>query len=208
MDKNPVSAHLPQAKKPRLREGAYVHPQAFVCGDVSLGKEVFVAPFASIRADEGSPFFIGDFSNIQDAVVLHALETLRADGTPIEEHLMEVAGRSYSIYIGQSVSLAHQAHVHGPSLIEDETFVGMQAFVCKSRIGKRCVLEPGCRVMGVTVPDGRYIPMGTVVRDQAEADALPRITEDYAFCHFNDEVVRVNRELARAYSACEPASVS
>jgi len=208
MESNPVCAHLPQAETPRLGEGAYIHPRAFVCGDVTVGREVFVAPFASIRADEGSPFWIGDFSNVQDAVVLHALETVREDGTPLAEHLMEVGGRLYSIYIGQEVSLAHQAHVHGPSVIRDQTFVGMQAFVCKSRIGTRCVLEPGCRVMGVTVPNERFIPMGAVVRDQADADALPRITEDYPFCRFNEDVVRVNRELARAYASRDSDFVS
>ena len=191
---------------PTLGDEAYVHPQAFVCGDVTLGKGVCVATFASLRADEGSPFFIGDFSNVQDAVVLHALETTHDDGTPIEQHLMDVAGQRYAIYVGQRVSLAHQCHLHGPCVVDDETFVGMQAFVCKSRVGKRCVLEPGCKVMGVTVADGRTVPMGAVVRTQEEANSLPVIREDYPLAHFNEDVVKVNRELARAYAARGSAS--
>jgi carbonic anhydrase/acetyltransferase-like protein (isoleucine patch superfamily) len=197
---NPTSQHLKDEKVPNVSTSAFIHPQAFVCGNVHLGREVFVAPFASVRADEGSPFFIDDETNIQDGVVLHALETFHDDGRPADKNLVEYNGKKYSIFIGKRVSLAHQSQVHGPALIEDDTFVGMQAFVFKSRIGSGCVVEPGAKVIGVTVPTGRYVPTGMILNDQADADALPEITEDYPLVGLNKDVVKVNRELARTYN--------
>ncbi len=42
----------------------------------------------------------------------------------------------------------------------------MQALVFKSVIGKNVVVEPGAKVIGVTVAEGRYIPAGSVVVTQ------------------------------------------
>ncbi len=75
----------------------------------------------------------------------------------------------------------------------------MKAFVFRARVGKGCVIEPGATVMGVQVPDGRYVPAGQVVRTQEAADALPAVTEDYPLAKLNRGVVHVNVELARAY---------
>lgn len=196
---NPVSKHLPTEKNPNVTPSAFVHEQAFVCGDVFLGKDVFVAPFASVRADEGSPFHIDDEANIQDGVILHALETCDESGNQIEEHLIKYGGKKYSIYVGKRVSLAHQAQIHGPSLIEDDTFIGMQAFIFKSHIGKGCVIEPGAKVVGVKIPAGRFVPTGMILNRQEDADSLPKITDDYSLKKLNDDVVKVNTELARVY---------
>lgn len=183
---------------PVIDKTAYVHPLAAVIGAVRLGRNVMVAPGASVRADEGQPFFIGDDANIQDGVVIHALETELA-GQPILANLMLVDGVHYAVYVGKRVSLAHQAQLHGPCVVGDETFVGMNAFVFQAEVGRRCVIEPGAIVMGATVASGRYVPAGTAVRTQADADQLPRITGDYPFARLNEGVVHVNVQLARAY---------
>lgn len=183
---------------PAIDPTAYVHPLAAVIGAVRLGRNVMVAPAASVRADEGQPFFVGDNSNIQDGVVIHALETELA-GQPISANRVNVDGTDYAVYVGQRVSLAHQAQVHGPCVVQDDTFVGMKSFVFRSQVGNRCVIEPGAIVMGVTIASGRYVPAGTVVRTQADADTLPRITTDYPLAKLNEGVVHVNTQLARAY---------
>ena len=197
---NPVSKHLSEENVPNISPSAFVHPQAFVCGKVYLGKKVFVAPFASVRADEGSPFYLDDETNVQDGVILHALETFDEKGNQVDKHLIEYEGKKYSIYIGKRVSLAHQAQIHGPSLVEDDTFVGMQAFVFKSRVGKGCVIEPGAKVIGVTVPPGRFVPTGMVLNTQDDADNLPEIFEDYPLAGLNKDVVKINTELASSYN--------
>ncbi|MBI5947204.1 MAG: carbonic anhydrase [Chloroflexi bacterium] len=188
----------PSVESPVVAPGAYVDRLASVIGNVSIGANVFVAPFASIRGDEGQPIVIGANSNVQDGVVVHALETFAA-GKPVEKNLVEVDGKKYAVYIGAGVSLAHQSQVHGPAAVGDHTFVGMQALVFKSVIGKNVVIEPGAKVIGVTVPEGRYIPAGSVVTKQSDADALPMITESYPFATLNDGVLHVNEAFADAY---------
>lgn len=189
---------------PDIHPTTYVHPLASVIGNVVLGRNIMVSPFASIRSDEGQPFFIGDDSNVQDGVVVHALETETA-GEPVERNLREVKGAKYSVYIGARVSLAHQAQVHGPAVIMDDTFIGMRALVFKSFIGENSVIEPGAMVIGVRVPPGRYVPAGSIVTTEEQADRLPAITSDYPMKSMNKGVVDVNTQLARAYLAAAAA---
>ena len=193
---------------PVVGSGSYVDKLASVIGAVTLGKNVFVAPFASIRGDEGQPLVIGDGSNVQDGAVLHALETAKA-GEPIDKNLVTVNGKKYAVFVGKGVSMAHQSQVHGPAAVMDHVFVGMQALVFKATIGKNVVIEPGAKVIGVNVPEGRYIPAGMVVATQAQADALPEITAAYPFATLNDGVLQVNAAFAEGYLAVasgEPAA--
>ena len=110
-----------------------------------------------------------------------------------------VDGKKYAVYVGAFVSLAHQSQVHGPAAVGDHTFIGMQALIFKSVIGKNVVVEPGAKVIGVTVAEGRYIPTGSVVVTQEAADALPKITPAYAFAKLNAGVLEVNEAFADKY---------
>lgn len=175
--------------RPHIAPTAFVHPQASVIGHVVLGDNVHIAAGSSVRADEGTPFFIGDNSNIQDGVVLHALK---------EKHV-EVAGERWAIYIGRNVSMAHDALVHGPCYVGDDTFIGFKAVVHDSVVGSRCFIGIGAVVVGVTVPDERFVPHGSIVDSPDKVDALPLVSE--AQHHFNEDVVDVNRGLAAAYRA-------
>jgi len=198
---NPVTPWNPEPTEPVIDPTAYIHPQASVIGDVTIGASVMVSPMASVRSDEGMPIFVGDETNIQDGVVLHALETIDEEGEPVEKNLVEVDGKKYAVYVGERVSLAHQSQIHGPAYVGNDTFIGMQALVFKAKVGNNCVLEPTSAVIGVTIPDGRYVPAGTVVTSQAEADKLPEVTDDYAYRHTNEAVVYVNVNLAEGYNA-------
>jgi carbonic anhydrase/acetyltransferase-like protein (isoleucine patch superfamily) len=188
--------------KPVIDKTTYVHPLAAVIGNVTLGRHIMVSPTASIRGDEGQPFFIGDDSNVQDGVVIHALET-ETDGRPVEKNLYEVKGKNYSVYVGQRVSLAHQSQIHGPAVVLDDTFVGMKALVFRSFVGEGCVIEPGAMVIGVKVSPARYVPAGSVVNNQDQADKLPKITEDYPMKTMNKGVIHVNTALAKEYLLAE-----
>ena len=70
--KNP-SGHLPQ-----IHQSAYIDQTAIICGKVIIHANVFVGPYAVIRADETDengdmePIVIGANSNIQDGVVIHS----------------------------------------------------------------------------------------------------------------------------------------
>lgn len=200
IEKNVKTDFSAKIFEPVIGSDTYVHPLAAVIGNVILGNNVMVAPTACVRGDEGQPLYIGNESNIQDGVVIHALET-EMNGKPVEKNLMEVDGKKYAAYVGNRVSLAHQVQIHGPAVVMDDTFVGMKVLVFKAFIGKNCVIEPGVILMGVKVADGRYVPVGSVIKTQAEADALPVITADYPLKDMNKGVLHVNKALAKGYLA-------
>ncbi|HOQ41017.1 MAG TPA: carbonic anhydrase [Smithellaceae bacterium] len=200
IEKNVKTDFSPNVSEPVIGNGTYVHPLAAVIGNVILGNNVMVAPTACVRGDEGQPLHVGDDTNVQDGVVIHALET-ELDGKPVEKNQVEVNGKKYAVYVGNRISLAHQVQIHGPAVVMDDTFVGMKVLVFKSFIGRNCVIEPGVILMGVTVADGRYVPAGSIVKTQADADALPVITADYPMKDMNKGVLHVNKALARGYLA-------
>ncbi len=166
---------------------AFVHHKANLIGRVVLGEHVHIAAGASVRADEGSPFHIGSNSNIQDGVVIHALE---------DRHVL-VHGEPWAVFIGQRVSVAHDALVHGPCFIGDDTFVGFKAVIHDSVVHANCFVGIGSIVVGVEVPEGRAVPPGAIIDTQAKADKLGPASA--AQHEFNEDVVVVNRGLAAAY---------
>jgi len=188
---------------PKVDKSAYIHPLASVIGAVEIGKRVMVSPVASIRGDEGTPIVLDDEANVQDGVVLHALET-QEGGKAIEHNLVTIDGKKYAVFIGKRVSLAHQAQVHGPAAVGDDTFIGMQALVFKAIVGKGCVVEPGAKVVGragmITIPDNRYVVVGQTVTTQEEADKLPKVDSSYALAALNGGVVHVNTQLSDGYN--------
>jgi carbonic anhydrase/acetyltransferase-like protein (isoleucine patch superfamily) len=195
----------PDIETPRVHGTAYLDPMSSVIGDVEIGGGVFVAPFVSVRGDEGQPIHIGSDSNLQDGVVVHALETV-SQGHPLPENTVSVGGKAYAVYMGERVSLAHQSQVHGPAWIEDDVFVGMQALVFRAHIRNGVVVEPGATIIGVTIPPGRYVPARAIVTTQDVAERLPEITQSYQLRDINKTNVRVNRSLASGYSGSAPAS--
>ena len=201
---NVLTSFNDDVNTPEIAKSAFVHQIASVIGDVTLGERVYVAPTASVRGDEGQSIYVGNESNVQDGVVLHGLETME-DGKAVEKNQVEVGGKKYSVYVGERVSMAHQSQVHGPALIGSDSFIGMQALVFKATVGDRVVLEPGAKVIGVKISSGRYVPAGSVITKQADADALPEITDTYAFKDLNKAVVHVNTQLADGYNGKKPA---
>ncbi len=201
---NVLTSFNDDVNKPEIAKSAFVHQLASVIGDVTLGEKVYVAPAASIRGDEGQPIYIGNDSNVQDGVVLHGLETME-EGKVIEKNQVEVNGKKYSVYVGDRVSMAHQSQIHGPALVGNDSFIGMQALVFKATLGDGVVLEPGAKVVGVKIASRRYVPTGSVIAKQADADALPEITDTYAFKDLNKAVVHVNTQFADGYNGRKPA---
>lgn len=200
IERNVKTNFCAKISEPVIGEGTFVHPLAAVIGNVILGKNIMVSPTACVRGDEGQPLHVGDDSNVQDGVVIHALET-ELNGKPVEKNQMEVDGKKYAVYVGKRVSLAHQVQIHGPAVVMDDTFVGMKALIFKSIVGKNCVIEPGVILMGVKIADGHYVPAGSIVKTQVDADALPVITADYPMKEMNKGVLHVNKALAKGYLA-------
>src|ERR1051325_1393325 len=147
----------PNATYPKISKFAYIDPLGLVIGHCEIGKLVLVAPFAVCRGDEGFPIHIGDYSNMQDGVILHSLETT-AYGKSLDDRRYSAEGvllkandngfkNGFAIHIGDKVSLAHGVQVHGPAYIGNDTFVGMKSFIFhtqnkkkKTKKKKRCII--------------------------------------------------------------------
>ncbi|MEM9154592.1 MAG: ribulose bisphosphate carboxylase small subunit [Cyanobacteria bacterium P01_F01_bin.33] len=174
--------------KPQVDDTAFVHPFSNINGDVRIGANVLVAPGTSIRADEGRPFYIGESTNLQDGVVIHGLEEGRVIGDD---------GQRYSVWIGKDASITHMSLIHGPAYIGDGSFIGFRSTVFNARVGAGCVVMMHVLIENVEIPPGKYIPSGSVITTQQQADRLPDVQPKDL--EFSREVVGVNAALRQGY---------
>lgn len=109
----------PQGDYPQIDKSAYIDPTAVIVGKVNIGRHVFVGPTAVIRADElDSTIVIGDNCNVQDRVIIHALE-------------------DSSVLIGENTSLAHGCIVHGPCKLAKTVLLVLAQWFLNLKLEKR-----------------------------------------------------------------------
>lgn len=178
--------------KPKVDKTAYVHSFSRLIGDVRIGANVFVAPGSSIRADEGTPFFIGESSNIQDGVVIHGLEQGRVVGDDNQE---------YSVWIGKNTCITHMALIHGPAYIGDECFIGFRSTVFNAKVGNGCIIMMHALIQDVEIPPGKYVPSGAVIVNQQQAERLPNVIDSDR--DFANHVVEINEALLAGYRCAD-----
>jgi carbonic anhydrase/acetyltransferase-like protein (isoleucine patch superfamily) len=95
-------------KVPTVHEDAYVHPDATVIGDVTLGAHSSVWPGAVLRGDYGT-ITVGERTSIQDGTVVHATHDKPTT-------------------IGSRCVIGHIVHLEGCT-IEDDCLVGSGSVV-------------------------------------------------------------------------------
>jgi carbonic anhydrase/acetyltransferase-like protein (isoleucine patch superfamily) len=149
---------------PSIDPTAFVHADALVLGDVTLGARVSVWPTAVIRGDTGR-IVIGDESNVQDGTVIHV-----DHGVPTT--------------VGRRVAIGHRAIVHG-STVDDDCLIGMGAILLNGvSIGSGSIVGAGavCRE-GLRVPPNSLVlgVPGRIVRETtaAERDRIARTVQSY-----------------------------
>jgi carbonic anhydrase len=175
---NPITSWQPEIKTPQIDPGAFVDPTAVLIGEVIIQAGVYVGPLAVLRADEGAPIIIGEGSNVQDGVIIHGL-------------------KGSSVEVGRNCCLAHGAVIHGPCSIGEETFVGFRAILLKANIGQGCFIGHNAQILGLTLPEKRFVPEGLVLKQDGRLDCCPEITPEQN--HFTRDVLEVNRELTEGY---------
>jgi carbonic anhydrase/acetyltransferase-like protein (isoleucine patch superfamily) len=168
---------------PEIAPTAYVHPTATVIGRVRVGDHAFVGPQAVIRADEAGPdgtiepIVIGEYANVQDCAVVHAL-----GGT--------------GVTIGPKTSIAHAAIIHGPRTIGVGCFVGFNSVVFRATLGDGAVVMHQALVEGTVVPEGLLVPSMTAVQCEEDVHRLMHVTADVVA--FVERVSDANVLLAQA----------
>lgn len=133
---------------PFIDPTAFIHPRAFVCGDVTLGARVSVWPTAVIRGDTDR-ITIGADSNVQDGTIVHV------------DHGVATS-------IGERVAIGHRAIVHGAT-VEDDCLIAMGAILLNNvRVGTGSIVGAGavCREGMVIPPNSLVLGVpGRVVRE-------------------------------------------
>ena len=118
---------------PSIDPTAYVHPDATVIGNVSLGPGTTVWPQAVLRGDYGV-ITIGARTSVQDGAVLHS--------TP-----------AHPTVVGDDVVIGHLAHLECCT-VHDGALIGTGSIVLH-----RAVIESGALVgAGAVVPNDMVVP--------------------------------------------------
>lgn len=154
-----------KGKEPQWGAGCWVADNATLVGDVIMGNNCTVWFNAVVRGDVHE-IRIGDNTNIQDGAIIHC--TYRKAAT----------------YIGNNVSVAHSAIVHGCT-IKDNVLIGMGAIVMDGAVvHEGAVIAAGAVVLAGTQVEKNSIYAGIPAKKVKETGAemsevIRRTAENY-----------------------------
>lgn len=124
-------------KQPTIHETAFVHPDAIIIGDVTIGALASVWPSAVLRGDS-SRIVVGDRTSIQDGAIIHCTSELPT-------------------LVGSDCTVGHNAHLEG-CIIEDGALVGSGSLVLHN-----VVVRSGALVAaGAVCTTGLEVPAGSL----------------------------------------------
>lgn len=139
-------------------EAAFIHPTALAYGKVTIGKGSSLWPYSVIRS-ESKEVTIGDYTNIQDFVMIHI-----GDTTPT--------------HIGSHCSITHHCTIHGCT-IGDNCLIGINTTIMDG-----CVIGDNCIIAGHS-----FLKEGTVIPDNSIVMGTPgkvvRTQNNYVRCRAN-----------------------
>jgi carbonic anhydrase/acetyltransferase-like protein (isoleucine patch superfamily) len=122
---------------PSIHPEAFVHPDAVIIGDVTIGSESTVWPGTVLRGDFGT-ITVGARTSVQDGTVIHA-------------------GPGFPTVVGDGCVIGHLAHLEGCTM-QDETLVGSGSVVLHY-----AVIETGATVgANAVVPNRMVVPAGAL----------------------------------------------
>lgn len=149
-------------RQPRIDPSAFVHPDAVIIGDVTVGPESSIWPQAVLRGDHGA-IVVGAQTSVQDGTVVHCTSTL-------------------DTVIGSRCVIGHNAHLEG-CRIEDGSLIGSGSVVLH-----RAVVGPHALVgAGAVVGNDKVVPPGAralgvparITEDAVEPGHADRAVETY-----------------------------
>lgn len=149
---------------PQIDPTAFVHETAVLIGQVTIGPNASIWPFATIRGDN-EPITLGADSNCQENCTLHA-----DPGFPLN--------------VGRGVTVGHHVMLHGCT-IGDDSLIGIQAVILNGAvIGRGCLIGAGSLVTEGKYIDDHSLVLGTpgkVVRqlDEQEIERSRQIAQSY-----------------------------
>ena len=122
---------------PDIHPDAFVHEQATVIGNVTIGSESNVWPQAVLRGDYGA-ITIGARTSVQDGAVIHATAEL-------------------ATVVGDDCVIGHLAHLEG-CVVEAGALVGTGSVVLHAAVVRSGALVAAAAL----VPNGMEVPSGAM----------------------------------------------
>ena len=138
--------------RPVVHESAFVHPNATVTGNVTIGRDVYVGPGAAIRGDWGE-IIISDGCNVQENCTIHMFPGV-------------------TVVLEESAHIGHGAVVHG-ARIGRNSLIGMNAVIMDNAfVGAECIVGALTFVPAeMQIPDRKVVVgnPGKIVKDVSDA---------------------------------------
>ena len=139
-------------RTPTIHPSAFVHPDAVIIGDVTVGPESSIWPTAVLRGDHGR-VVVGAQTSVQDGTVVHCTSTL-------------------DTLIGDRCVIGHNAHLEGCT-IADDSLVGSGSVVLHRAVVGPCALVGAGAVVGndkVVPPHARALGVPAAITPDVIAD--------------------------------------
>lgn len=176
-----------QGVTPQLGARVFVDRAAVVIGDVELGEDSSVWPFALIRGDMHR-IRIGARTSVQDGSVLHITHAgpFNPDG--------------YPLIIGDEVTIGHKVTLHGCTL-GSRILVGMGSIVMDGAVVEDEVVIGA----GSLVPPGKLLHSGFLYVGSPVKQARPLTDKERAFFSYSaaNYVKLKDLHLAEGYDQAE-----
>lgn len=140
---------------PQVHPTALIDPSAQIIGNVIIGKNVFIAPLAVIRADERgpdgvvTPISVDEEVNIQDGVIIHT-------------------HGGCEVTIGARTSVTHGVTIHGPCAIGKDCFLAMRSTLYSATIADNVWIGMSALIMRATLDSYTYVSAGSVIRSRED----------------------------------------
>lgn len=164
---------------PQLGNNTYVDPNASVIGNVIIGEDCSIWPFASIRGDVHA-ISIGARSNVQDNCTFHV--THDSDYNP----------GGFPLVIGDDVTVGHRVILHACT-VQDRCIVGMGSIVLDGAVLQSDIILGA----GSLVPPGKVLESGYLWVGSPAVKKRPLTDGEIEFLRYsaNSYVILKNRYL-------------
>lgn len=150
--------------EPKIDPLAFVHPDAVIIGDVTIGPESSIWPSAVLRGDSNGHIIIGARTSIQDGAVIHTTDV-------------------YPTIVGDDCTVGHLAHLEGCE-IKDGSLVGTASVVLhQAVVGPGALVAANAVVLNNQVVPPGALAMGIPARIRegaADKDQLVYSAQSYA----------------------------
>lgn len=147
---------------PQISATAFVHPDAIVIGDVSVGDRSSIWPGAVLRGD-GGRIVIGTDTSVQDGSVIHCTT-------------------QHDTVIGDRCTVGHNAHLEGCTVFNDSLIGSGSVVLHEAEIGPHALVG-ACALIGngkVVPPFARALGVpATITENVVSLDAFAAHVDTY-----------------------------